>query len=152
MDIQTIREKFTKHLGGEATAVYASPGRINLIGEHTDYNGGFVFPGAVEQGMICAFRPNGTRVIRAYSVDLKDYDEFSLDNPAGPHASHFRYVFGVACEMKKRGVDVQGFDTAFAGDVPLGAGMSSSAALESCFAFAINDQFGDNKVEKMELA
>ena len=72
MDSQTILEKFTKHLGGEATAIYASPGRINLIGEHTDYNGGFVFPGAVEQGMIAAFRPNGTRVIRAYSADLKD--------------------------------------------------------------------------------
>ena len=152
MDSQTILEKFTKHLGGQATAIYASPGRINLIGEHTDYNGGFVFPGAVEQGMICAFRPNGTRVIRAYSADLKDYDEFSIDDPAGPHASHFRYVFGVAREMMKRGVDVQGFDTAFAGDVPLGAGMSSSAALESTFAFAINDQFGDNKIEKMELA
>lgn len=152
MDNQTIIEKFTKHLGGEPTAVYAAPGRINLIGEHTDYNGGFVFPGAVEQGMVCAFRPNGTRTIRAYSIDLKDYDEFSLDNPEGPHASHFRYVFGVACEMAKRGVEVQGFDTAFAGDVPLGAGMSSSAALESCFAFAINDQFGQNKVSTMELA
>ncbi len=152
MDVQMIREKFAKHLTGEPTAVYASPGRINLIGEHTDYNGGFVFPGAVEQGMMAAIRPNGTRTIKAYSIDLKDYDEFSLDDPKGPHASHFRYVYGVAKEMEKRGVEVQGFDCAFAGDVPLGAGMSSSAALESCFAYAINDLFGDNKVSKMELA
>ena len=152
MDNQVIVEKFTKHLGGNPTALYASPGRINLIGEHTDYNGGFVFPGAVEQGMVCAFRPNGTRVIRAYSIDLKDYDEFSLDDPAGPHASHFRYLYGVAKEMEKLGVEVQGFDTAFAGDVPLGAGMSSSAALESCYAYAINDQFGQNKVSKMDMA
>ena len=152
MDNQIIVEKFTKHLGGKPTAIYAAPGRINLIGEHTDYNGGFVFPGAVEQGMMCAFRPNGTRTIRAYSIDLKDYDEFSIDDEAGPHASHFRYVFGVAREMMKLGVEVQGFDTAFMGDVPLGAGMSSSAALESCFAFAINDQFGGGKISSMDLA
>lgn len=152
MTTEIIREKFTKHLGGEPTAIYAAPGRINLIGEHTDYNGGFVFPGAVEQGMICAFRPNKTRTIRAYSIDLKDYDEFSIDDPAGPKASHFRYLFGVAREMMKLGVEVEGFDTAFAGDVPLGAGMSSSAALESCYAYAINDQFGENKIAKMDLA
>ena len=66
--------------------------------------------------------------------------------------SYFRYIFGVAKEMEKLGVPVKGFDTAFAGDVPLGAGMSSSAALESCFAFAINDLFGDNKIGKMDLA
>jgi len=152
LTIDDVRQRFQKHLGGEPGSVYASPGRINLIGEHTDYNGGFVFPGAVEQGMIAEIRPNGTRTIKAYSIDLKDYAEFSLDDPAGPKASHFRYIFGVAKEMEKLGVPVKGFDTAFAGDVPLGAGMSSSAALESCFAFAINDLFGDNKISKMDLA
>ena len=152
LTIEDVRSRFIKHLGGEPGSVYASPGRINLIGEHTDYNGGFVFPGAVEQGMIAEIRPNGTRTIKAYSIDLKDYDEFSLDDPAGPKASHFRYLYGVAKEMEKLGVPVMGFDTAFAGDVPLGAGMSSSAALESTYAFAINDLFGDNKIGKMDLA
>lgn len=152
MNIQTIKEEFTKYFGGEPAAVYAAPGRINLIGEHTDYNGGYVFPGAVEQGMMCVFRPNGTRTIRAYSIDLKDYDEFPLDDPAGPKASHFRYVYGVAKEMEKLGVKVKGFDTAFAGNVPLGAGMSSSAALESCFAKAINDQFASNSISQMDMA
>ena len=152
LTIDDVRQRFQKHLGGEPGSVYASPGRINLIGEHTDYNGGFVFPGAVEQGMIAEIRPNGTRTIKAYSIDLNDYDEFSLDDPKGPKASHFRYIYGVAKEMEKLGVKVMGFDTAFAGDVPLGAGMSSSAALESCYAFAINDLFGDNKVSKMDLA
>ncbi|MBP5479915.1 MAG: galactokinase, partial [Bacteroidaceae bacterium] len=152
LTIDDVRQRFQKHLGGEPGSVYASPGRINLIGEHTDYNGGFVFPGAVEQGMIAEIRPNGTRTIKAYSIDLKDYDEFSLDDPKGPKASHFRYIYGVAKEMEKLGVKVMGFDTAFAGDVPLGAGMSSSAALESCYAFAINDLFGDNKIDKMTLA
>ncbi|MCR5313526.1 MAG: galactokinase [Bacteroidaceae bacterium] len=152
LTVDDVRQRFQKHLGGEPGSVYASPGRINLIGEHTDYNGGFVFPGAVEQGMIAEVRPNGTRTIKAYSIDLKDYAEFSLDDPAGPKASHFRYIYGVAKEMEKLGVPVKGFDTAFAGDVPLGAGMSSSAALESCFAYAINDLFGDNKIGKMDLA
>jgi len=152
MNIEDVRSRFAKHFNGRSGYVYAAPGRINLIGEHTDYNGGFVFPGAVQQGMVAEVKPNGTRLIRAYSIDLKDYDEFDLDDEKGPKASHFRYIFGVAREMMKRGVEVQGFDTAFAGDVPLGAGMSSSAALESCFAFALNDLFGGNKVSKMELA
>ena len=152
MKIEDVRSRFAKHFNGRTGFVYAAPGRINLIGEHTDYNGGFVFPGAVQQGMVAEIKPNGTRTIRAYSIDLKDYDEFSLDDEKGPKASHFRYIFGVAREMMKRGVEVEGFDTAFAGDVPLGAGMSSSAALESCFAFALNDLFGGNKISKMELA
>lgn len=152
LTIDDVRSRFKKHFNNAEGSVYASPGRINLIGEHTDYNGGFVFPGAVQQGMIAEIKPNGTRTIRAYSIDLKDYAEFSIDDEKGPNASHFRYVFGVAREMMKLGVPVEGFDTAFAGDVPLGAGMSSSAALESCFAFAINDLFGDNKIDKMSLA
>ena len=146
LTIDDVRSRFIKHFNGETGTVYASPGRINLIGEHTDYNGGFVFPGAVQQGMIAEIKPNGTRKIRAYSIDLKDYDEFSLDDEKGPRASHFRYIFGVAREMMALGVPVEGFDTAFAGDVPLGAGMSSSAALESCYAFAINDLFGGDYV------
>ena len=152
LTIDDVKTRFIKHLGGEHGSIYASPGRINLIGEHTDYNGGFVFPGAVTQGMIAEIRPNGTRTIRAYSIDLKDYDEFSIDDEKGPNASHFRYIFGVVREMMALGVPVEGFDTAFAGDVPNGAGMSSSAALESCYAFAINELFGDNKIDKMTLA
>ncbi len=153
LTIDDVRTRFVKHLGGEQPgSVYASPGRINLIGEHTDYNGGFVFPGAVEQGMIAEVRPNGTRTIRAYSIDLKDYDEFSIDDEKGPRGTHFRFIYGVAREMMALGVPVEGFDTAFAGDVPLGAGMSSSAALESTFAYAINDLFGEGKIGSMDLA
>ncbi len=153
LTIEDVRSRFVKHLGGEQPgSVYASPGRVNLIGEHTDYNGGFVFPGSVEQGVIAEVRPNGTRTVRAYSIDMKDYVEFSLDDEKGPNSTHFRFVYGVAREMMALGVPVGGFDTAFAGDVPLGAGMSSSAALESTFAFALNDLFADNKIEKMDLA
>ena len=152
MDIEFVRSRFIKHFDGKTGNIYASPGRINLIGEHTDYNGGFVFPGAVDKGMMCEIRPNGTDTIQAYSIDLKDRVEFKVDDPNGPRASWARYIYGVVQEMRKLGVDVKGFNTAFAGDVPLGAGMSSSAALESAFAFALNDIWGGNKIEKMELA
>lgn len=151
MDIEYVRSRFLKHFDGQEGSVYASPGRINLIGEHTDYNGGFVFPGAVDKGIMCEIRPNGLNTVIAYSIDLKDKVEFKVDDPEGPKASWARYIYGIVQEMRKRGVDVKGFNTAFAGDVPLGAGMSSSAALESCYAFALNDLFGDNKVSKWDL-
>ena len=152
MDIDFVRSRFIKHFDGTTGAIYTSPGRINLIGEHTDYNGGFVFPGAVDKGITAEIKPNGTDKVCAYSIDLKDYVEFGLKEEDAPKASWARYIFGVCREMIKRGVDVKGFNTAFAGDVPLGAGMSSSAALESTFAFALNDLFGENKVDKFELA
>ena len=73
MDIEHVRSRFIKHFDGTTGFVYASPGRINLIGEHTDYNGGFVFPGAIDKGMIAEIKPNGTDKVNAYSIDLKDY-------------------------------------------------------------------------------
>ena len=151
MDIEFVRSRFLKHFDGKEGSVYASPGRINLIGEHTDYNGGFVFPGAVDKGIMCEIRPNGTDTVMAYSIDMKDRVEFKVNDPKGPSASWARYIYGIVQEMRKLGVNVGGFNTAFAGDVPLGAGMSSSAALESCFAFAINDLFGGGKVSKWDM-
>lgn len=151
MEIDYVRSRFVKHFDGKTGNVYASPGRINLIGEHTDYNGGFVFPGAIDKGIMCEIRPNGTNKVMAYSIDLKDRVEFDIDDEKGPKASWARYLYGIVQEMKKRGVDVKGFNSAFAGDVPLGAGLSSSAALESCYAYALNDLFGENKVSKWDM-
>ena len=151
MDIEFIRSRFIKHFDGKTGNIYMAPGRINLIGEHTDYNGGFVFPGATDKGIMCEIRPNGTDTIMAYAIDLKDRVEFKVNDPEGPRTSWARYIYGIVQEMKKRGVEVKGFNTAFAGDVPLGAGMSSSAAIESCFAYALNDLFGDNKVSKWDM-
>lgn len=151
MDIEFVRSRFIKHFDGQQGSVYASPGRINLIGEHTDYNGGFVFPGAIDKGMVAEIRLNGTDKVRAYSIDLKDYVEFGLNEEDAPRASWARYIFGVCREMIKRGAKLGGFNTAFAGDVPLGAGMSSSAALESTYAYALNDLFNCG-IDKFELA
>ena len=100
LTIDDVRSRFTKHFDGTTGTVYAAPGRINLIGEHTDYNNGFVFPGAVQQGIIAEIKPNGTRTVRAYAIDLKDYVEFSLDDEAGPAATWARYIFGV-CRVSR---------------------------------------------------
>ena len=142
MNKQQLIAAFADKFAGQTGTVYASPGRINLIGEHTDYNGGFVFPGAVQQGIMAVIRPNGTDTVRALSLDLNEYGEWPVNDPNGPKETCLRFVYGVARELIERGVAVKGFDTVFAGDVPLGAGMSSSAALESCFAFGLNEQFG----------
>ncbi len=141
MNKQLLLNAFADKFAGANGNVYASPGRINLIGEHTDYNGGFVFPGAVEQGIMAVIRPNDTDTIRALSLDLNEYGEWPVNDSNGPKETCLRFVYGVARELIERGVAVRGFDTVFAGDVPLGAGMSSSAALESCFAFGLNDLF-----------
>ena len=150
MDVKVINEKFFERFGVNGE-LFTSPGRINLIGEHTDYNGGFVFPGAIDKGMVAEIKLNGKDVVRAYSVDLDDYAEFGLREEDAPQASWARYIFGVCREIEKRGGKIAGFDTAFAGDVPLGAGMSSSAALESTYANALNELFSLG-IDRFELA
>ena len=150
MDTRIIEEKF-KSLFGDNYMVYTSPGRVNLIGEHTDYNGGFVFPGAIDKGIYAAINPNGTDKVRAYSADYNEQVEFGMNEEDAPKESWARYIFGVCREMKKRGFEPKGFDTVFVGDVPLGAGMSSSAALESTFANALNEIFNLN-IDRFELA
>ncbi len=146
----TVTSKF-KELFGEKYGLYFSGGRINLIGEHTDYNGGYVFPGAIDKGIMAAINPNGTDRVQLYSIDYSQSCEFGLEESDKPELQWARYVFGVCRETLKRGGKVGGFDAVFAGDVPLGAGLSSSAALESCFAFAINEIFA-NGIDKVELA
>jgi galactokinase len=148
---EKIKDLFNKRFGNSGV-IYSSAGRINLIGEHTDYNGGFVFPGAIDKCIMAEININGTDKVRAYSVDLSDYVEFGLREEDAPSAQWAKYIFGVCREVLKRGGVVKGFDTVFAGNIPLGAGLSSSAALESCFAFAVNDLFNENKIDKFELA
>ncbi len=140
MDTSIVRNKFKEKFGTEGV-LYFSPGRVNLIGEHTDYNGGCVLPGAIDKGILAEIKPNGTDQVRAYSVDLDDYAEFGLREEDKPKASWACYIFGVCREMQKRGGEIKGFDTVFSGDVPLGAGLSSSAALESTFGFGLNELY-----------
>ncbi|MFA7227092.1 MAG: galactokinase [Dysgonamonadaceae bacterium] len=145
--IALFREKF----GEETPEVYTAPGRINLIGEHTDYNGSFVFPGAVDKGITAAIRLNGTNKVRAYALDLDEYSEFGFNEEDIPKEGWAKYIFGVCREIIKRGGKIEGFDTVFSGNVPLGAGMSSSAALECTYAYALNDMLNLG-IDKFELA
>lgn len=148
---ENIAKHFKEHFNSEGI-FYSSGGRINLIGEHTDYNGGFVLPGAIDKCMMAEIKLNGKNKVRAYSVDMDDYVEFGFNEEDAPKPSWAKYIFGVCREIVKRcGNVIGGFDTAFAGNVPLGAGMSSSAALESVFAFALNEIFSLG-IDKFELA
>lgn len=149
-NIALVRERFLEQFG-TTPAIYSSPGRINLIGEHTDYNGGFVFPGAVDKAMVAAIAFNGTERVRVVALDMGEECEFGLREEDKPSQQWACYIFGVCREMEKRGYKVEGFDAVFMGDVPLGAGMSSSAALESTFAYALSDLKGYN-IERFELA
>ena len=148
---EEIQKQFLERFG-KTEAIYASAGRINLIGEHTDYNGGFVMPGAIDKYIMAEVRANGLDKVRVYSIDIDEYVEFGLNEEDAPKQQWARYIFGVCREVIKRGFVVKGFDTVFSGNVPLGAGLSSSAALESCFAYAMNDMFNGNKIDKFELA
>ena len=148
---KAVLNKFTEIFGDKDPEVYASPGRINLIGEHTDYNGSFVFPGAIDKGVIAAIRFNGTDRVNAFAIDLDEKSEFGLNEEDLPKEGWAKYIFGVCREIIKRGGEIKGFDTAFSGDVPLGAGMSSSAAIESTYAYGLNDMLNLD-IDKFELA
>ena len=141
--IENIQEKFTELFGGEA-ALYASPGRVNLIGEHTDYNEGFVLPGAIDKAIYLAIRPNNSPKVKVFSLDYQEMVSF-VPSPERLAVHWANYILGVVMELKAAGAETGGFDAVFGGDIPLGAGLSSSAALESVFAFALNDLFGLGK-------
>lgn len=133
----TFKELFQK----EPLTVY-SPGRINLIGEHTDYNEGFVMPAAIDKKMIVAIAANRTRQAKVYSVDFEEEFAFNLDS-FGPKKGHWAtYIMGVTAQLQQAGYAVQGFDMVFGGDIPVGAGLSSSAAFEAAVGFALNTLFG----------
>ena len=150
MTTEELKSIFKQRFDNEGV-LYTSPGRVNLIGEHTDYNGGYVFPGAIDKGIYAVIRLNGTDKVRAYSIDKEDYREFGLKEEDFPNMHWANYIFGVCREIIKRGYQLQGFDTVFYGNVPIGAGMSSSAALESTFAFALNELLNLG-IDKFELA
>lgn len=128
-----------------------APGRVNLIGEHTDYNGGFVLPAAIDKEILFAVALNNTSSARLYSFDNKEYYTTPLAElrPGQPHWAN--YLKGVVAQFEQRGIPVPGFDCVFGGNVPIGAGMSSSAAVECGLAFALNELLGSN-LERMELA
>lgn len=147
---QEIHACFTQLFNKEPLLV-RSPGRINLIGEHTDYNDGFVMPAAIDKDIIFAIAPSDNGESYIYSVkyderikvDLKSPDK--VEDPAWAN-----YLLGVLHQMVEEGMPVKPFNCVFGGEVPLGAGLSSSAALECGFAFALNELFA-LKIPKIRL-
>src|SRR5579863_7397317 len=110
--------------------IYGAPGRVNLIGEHTDYNDGWVMPAAIGFRTRAALAPRPDRKLRVYSENVSQSAEFDLDAPAGPRHDWTDYVFGVATMLEQAGHRLRGADLLVSSHVPMGAGLSSSAALE----------------------
>jgi galactokinase len=137
-----IQEKFEQLYGAGDTLTVRSPGRVNLIGEHTDYNNGFVLPAAIDKAIYMVMRPRSDQRIRLYSYDLDQSFESGLGQLILSGLHWPDYILGVVQQVKTTGHPLGGFDLVFGGDIPLGAGMSSSAALECATAFALNEIFG----------
>ena len=154
MEISELKNAFKEAYGVDADAVYFSPGRVNLIGEHTDYNGGFVFPCALSFGTYLLLRKNGEKFVQFRSLNLPEVVKIPLDKLTErlENNSWANYPLGVFAQFVKRGYNIdQGFDIMIWGNVPNGAGLSSSAALETVTAFALNDQLG-TQLGRTELA
>ncbi|WP_147677543.1 galactokinase [Algibacter pacificus] len=139
--VQTIKQQFLKKFNQNPLMIF-SPGRINIIGEHTDYNDGFVFPAAVNKGIIAAINKTTAETSIVCANDLDDTIMFSVDTIA-PMAkeSWGNYVLGVIAEIQKLGKTIGNFNMVFGGDIPSGSGMSSSAALENSVVFGLNELF-----------
>jgi galactokinase len=133
---QKVSDDFRIRFGCEGR-ISRAPGRVNVIGEHTDYNDGFVMPAALEFATYVAAAPRDDRRLRVHSMTMDDSREFDLDAPESARHQWSDYVFGVALMIEKRGLRLRGADMVVATDVPLGAGLSSSAALEVSAAHAL---------------
>ncbi|MBC8109980.1 MAG: galactokinase [Verrucomicrobia bacterium] len=138
----------------ENLCLVRSPGRINLIGEHTDYNEGFVLPAAIDKAIFMAIAPRSDQQVTIASLDYQQEVIFSIENLQKNDKPWSHYLMGVVEQFQRAGKVISGFDCVFAGEIPLGAGLSSSAALECATAFALNDicQLNFSKLELVQLA
>jgi galactokinase len=144
--IKVFNERFTGDY-----AVFSAPGRINILGEHTDYNNGFVLPAAIDKTIDLVIKINyNSNIINVIANDLKEEESFNIETTAIRH--HWtKYILGVVCELEKLGCNIPGFDCVFGGNVPIGSGMSSSAALESVLGLALNELL-NLKLSRFQLA
>lgn len=159
MNISQLKKEFIKLYGGEESdiRIFHSPGRVNLIGEHTDYNGGFVFPAALTMGTTILLRPNGKNVIHLKATDLSDLVELDINNLDGYRDLWWgNYQAGVCVELAKKGYDIIGCDMLYDDTLPHGGGLSSSAAIEVCTALALatlsNEKNSKDSPDMIEMA
>jgi galactokinase len=137
------------------TRIFFSPGRVNLIGEHTDYNGGYVFPCALSFGTYLLVRANNKRLVRFATTNFDHRSEVNLDEPFEKDGkSWINYPVGVLNEFRKSAKEVDGVDLLYSGDIPNGAGLSSSASIEMVTAFAMNEifSFGFDRMELVKIS
>ncbi len=148
-----IRTKFTE-LYKQQPQLFRSPGRVNLIGEHTDYNNGFVLPAAINKEIVFAIALNNTQTINLYSLDMQEQASFELQSIEPSDIGWANYLLGVVAQFQKANYKIGGFDLVFGGNIPIGAGLSSSAAVECGLAFALNELhgFGLNRMILAEMA
>ena len=148
---EQIAARYTSVFGDAPTHIVRSPGRINIIGEHTDYNEGFVLPTAIDKAIYVGVGKRNDAVIRLYAEDFEEYFEVALADIRPVDKGWPNYVLGVVNQLVLRGEAVGGFDMYIDGDVPLGAGLSSSAALECAAGFALNVLF-DLEIDRVDIA
>lgn len=134
-------EASLKQIAGENTVFVRSPGRVNLLGEHTDYNEGFVLPAAIGKAIYLAITPHTDNICKLTALDMHEEHEFTPATLSPSSKRWPNYIMGVVDQLKKAGYVFCGFDCLFGGDIPIGAGMSSSAALEAGVAFGLNKTF-----------
>lgn len=149
-----VRETFNKIFQAKPDLMVTSPGRINLIGEHTDYNGGWVLPAAIDKKITFALGRRTDLICQFHSIDFNDTKTINLANFKSTTKSWVNYLLGVVEQFQNEKPLPHGFNLVFGGDVPLGAGLSSSAALEAGLAFAIDEmfRFGKPRMELVKLA
>ncbi len=148
--LNKVNVEFLDRFGSNGVVVKA-PGRVNLIGEHTDYNNGFVLPGSIGKYITLEIKKNNIDKCRVFSIDYNGEVSFRPGEISKTLPHWAKYIAGVVIELIKDGYHVNPFDAVFTGDIPLGAGLSSSAALESAFALALN-HICDFKIDRRNLA
>lgn len=152
MNTEALKKSFKDLYQKEAEALFFSPGRVNLIGEHTDYNGGYVFPCALNFGTYLLVRKNNEKLVRFASTNMDLKVDLSLDKlgELQPDGAWVNYPLGVIDQFAKKGTKVEGMDLLYSGNIPNGAGLSSSASIELVTSVLINDLFG-GKLAMMDM-
>jgi len=150
--INILKSSFRENFGSDPESVVRAPGRVNLIGEHTDYNDGFVFPVAIDRDIMVAGRPRDDKLVRVYSLDFGAMVEFSLDIIDYDSENKWsNYPRGVARFLQRDGYKLRGLDAVITGNVPQEAGLSSSAAMEVAMAMAF-ERVSGLEIDPVEMA
>ncbi len=151
--LEKINQIFTGKYG-QTPLVFRSPGRVNILGEHTDYNEGFVLPAAIDKNIYIAISKRTDNVINLYAVDFNESFTADINNVKKSSIQWANYILGVIDQLQKKGFKLAGFNAVVDGDVPIGAGLSSSAAVECATIYALNEIFelGLNRLQMVPLA